>query len=278
MYFHTPDRNNRTMKAALTVLAISLIFYFLVCLLLFLFQEKLIFFPQKLDRNFQFHFDQPFEEMFIPVEEDVTLHGIMFKSDASRGLVFYLHGNAGSLSSWGGVAQSFTDLNYDVFILDYRGYGKSSGNISSERQIFQDVQTAYDTLMKRYPEEHTVVLGYSIGTGPASKLAADNHPKLLVLQAPFYSLIDIVKRKFPIIPSFLLKYKFENNKHLKACTMPVVIFHGDVDEVIYHGSSLKLREHFKSQDTLIVLKRQGHNGMAEHADYKRELKRILEKY
>src|SRR5690606_15976768 len=123
-----------------------------------------------------------FEEMYIKMEDGIPLHGLLFKTKASRGLIFYLHGNAGSLSSWGEVAKSYTDLHYDVFILDYRGYGKSGGFVNSEQQIFQDVQTAYNEIMKQYPEEKIVVLGYSIGTGPASKLAANNHPKLLILQ------------------------------------------------------------------------------------------------
>jgi pimeloyl-ACP methyl ester carboxylesterase len=87
----------------------------------------------------------------------------------------------------------------------------------------------------------------------------------------------MMKHKYPIIPTFILKYKFETNNYLKDCKMPVVIFHGNADEVIYYGSSLKLKEQFKKQDTLITLNAQGHNGMTDNEEYKQAMKRMLSK-
>jgi pimeloyl-ACP methyl ester carboxylesterase len=249
--------------------------YLLVCALLYFFQENLIFFPQKLAKDYRFNFDQPFEELNIPVKDKSLLHGLLFKADSSKGLIFYLHGNGGALDTWGEVARAYTGLNYDVFLLDYRGYGKSEGVISGQKQLFEDIQTVYDSLKTRYPENKIIVLGYSIGTGPASKLASVNSPKLLILQAPYYSLSDMMRHAYPIIPTFILKYKFATNNYLKDCKMPVVIFHGNQDEVIYYGSSLKLQSIFKQQDTLITLKGQGHNGITDNPDYKIELQKIL---
>jgi len=262
-------------KFFLNSLKIILILYILVCGLLFFFQENLIFFPQKLDKTFQFSFDQKFEEKNIKMVDGTILNGLLFKADNSKGLIFYLHGNAGSLNSWGQVAKTYTGLNYDIFFLDYRGYGKSEGSIKGEEQIYNDVQSAYDDLKKIYREDNIIVLGYSIGTGLAAKLASTNNPKLLILQAPYYSLADLMRHTYPIIPAFILKYKFESNNYLEECKMPVVIFHGDADEVIYYGSSVKLKEEFKKQDTLITLKGQGHNGMTENEEYKKNISRIL---
>ena len=243
--------------------------------LLFYFQEKLIFFPQKLDKNYQFNFDQSFSEINIKSFDGISLNGLLFKADSSKGLIFYLHGNAGSLINWSRVAKTYTNLNYDVFILDYRGFGKSDGSISSQKQIFKDIQFAYNEMMKSYEENEIIVLGYSIGTGLAAKIASTNKPKLLILQAPYYSMIDMMRNTYPVIPTFILKYKFETDKFIKDCEMPIVVFHGDQDEVIYYGSSLKLKEHFKIQDTLISLIGQKHNGMTNNPDYKIELQKIL---
>jgi uncharacterized protein len=251
--------------------------YSLICILLYLFQEKLIFFPQKLTPDYRFGFNQPFEELNITTSDKTQLHGLLFKADSSKGLVFYLHGNAGALDSWGEVAQTYTGLNYDVFLLDYRGYGKSNGAINSQKQLFEDIQTVYDTLKNRYEENRIVVLGYSIGTGPASHVASTNNPSLLILQAPYYSLTDMMRHSYPIIPTFILKYKFETNNYLKVCKSPVVIFHGNQDEVIYYGSSLKLQSCFKQHDTLITLEGQSHNGITDNPVYQAELKRILNK-
>lgn len=258
-----------------SILKALFVIYFIICSLLFFFQEKLIFFPDKLDKNFKFSFNQKFEELPIKTEDNKLLNGILFMSDSSKGLIFYLHGNAGSLSSWGDVAKTYTDLNYDVYMLDYRGYGKSEGSITGQEQLFQDLQTAYDELKKKYLEDKIIVLGYSVGTGLAAKIASTNNPKLLILQAPYYSLTDLMRHEYPIIPTFILKYKFEINDYIKNCKMPIVIFHGNKDEVIYYGSSLKLKELFKKQDTLFTLNGQGHNGMTENTEYKKEISKIL---
>jgi pimeloyl-ACP methyl ester carboxylesterase len=135
----------------------------------------------------------------------------------------------------------------------------------------------YASLKSKYDENEIIVLGYSIGTGPAVKLASSNNPKLLILQAPYYSLTDMMKHSYPIIPSFILKYKFETHKYIKKCKMPIIIFHGDRDEVIYYKSSVKLKELLKANDTLIILPEQGHNGMSSNPEYITQIKKILEK-
>ena len=263
-------------KLLIKIFLALLVIIIIICGVFYMNQEKLIFFPEKLDKSFQFDFDQKFEEIYIKTDDGIDLHGLLFSVDNSKGLIFYLHGNAGSLSSWGGVAETYTDLNYDVFILDYRGYGKSEGSINGEKQLFSDIQTAYDNLKKKYKENEIIVLGYSIGSGPAAKIASTNNPKLLILQAPYYNLSDLMRKFYPLIPTFVLKYKFRTDKFLQACKMPVVIFHGDRDEVIYYGSSLKLQKLFKPGDRLITLEGQYHNGMSDNEDYLTKIKKILE--
>lgn len=257
------------------ILKFLLVLIIIIPGLLFVFQEKLIFYPQKLNKNYQFSFDQKFEEINVRTIDGITLNGILFKADSSKGLIFYFHGNAGSLSSWGEVAGTYTDLNYDLFMLDYRGYGKSEGSISGEGQLFQDMQTVYDELKNKYNEDSIIVLGYSLGAGLAAKIASTNNPKLLILQAPYYSMTDMMRHTFPIIPTFILKYKLKTNEFIKHCKMPIVIFHGNQDEVIYYKSSLKLKELFKEKDTLITLTGQGHNGMSDNREYVLEIQKIL---
>ena len=262
-------------KLLLNTLKIILGVYVLACGLLFFFQEKLIFHPQRLEKAYPFQFDQKFEDKNITTSDGTILSGLLFKADSSKGLIFYLHGNAGSLNSWASVAKTYTNLHYDVFLLDYRGFGKSEGEINSQSQLHADIQTAFDELKKKYSEDKIVVLGYSIGTGPAAKVASANNPKLLILQAPYYSLTDLMRNIYPIVPTFILKYKLETNEYLKGCKMPVVIFHGDQDKVVSYKSALKLKAEFKSSDKLITLKGQGHNGITYNEDYIKELKKLL---
>ena len=92
-------------KILLRILKLVAGLYIIICVLLFFFQEKLIFFPQKLEKGYKFSFAQKFEEINIKTEDNKLLNAILFKADSSKGVIFYLHGNAGSLSSWGDVAK-----------------------------------------------------------------------------------------------------------------------------------------------------------------------------
>ena len=85
----------------------------------------------------------------------------------------------------------------------------------------------------------------------------------------------MLKHNFRIIPSFILKYKFETNKYIKDCKMPIVLFHGSKDEVIYYRSSVKLQKLIKKTDTFITLLGQGHNGITDNPEYINELEKIL---
>jgi pimeloyl-ACP methyl ester carboxylesterase len=262
-------------KILIRTLKILVVAYLLICIALFFFQEKLIFLPGKLDKNFRFAFGQKFKEINIKTKDGKFLNGVLFTSDSSRGLIFYLHGNAGSLNTWGEVAKRYTELKHDVFMLDYRGYGKSESSIRSQKQFHEDIQKAYDELKKTYKETNITVLGYSIGTGPAAYLASTNHPTLLILQAPYYSLTDMMRHTYRVIPTFLLKYKFNTYQYIKACKMPIVIFHGNQDEVVYYNSSIRLKEFLKRTDTLITLNGQGHNGITDNPQYADAIGKIL---
>jgi len=239
-------------------------------------QESMLFFPEALPPDYTFAFDQPFQERSIQVDEKTKLNGLLFKSDSSKGLIFYLHGNSGALNTWGDLANTYLKNNYDFFILDYRGYGKSQGKISSEKQLFSDIQIVYDSLKKEYPEEKIIVVGYSIGTGPATYLSSTNKPRLLILQAPYYSMVDLAHQYIKLMPSFMIRYKLRTDEYITQVACPVILFHGKQDEVIYYGSSLKLQKLFKEGDKLYSLDNQYHNGMNENKIYQQELKRLLE--
>ena len=244
---------------------------------IYLFQENLIFYPAKLPADYPYPFNSDYEELSIVADDNTVLNALLFTSDSSNGLIFYLHGNAGALDSWGTVASFYTALNYDIFILDYRGYGKSEGSISSEQQLYDDCQTAYNEMISRYEEKDIIIIGYSLGSAAAAKLAADNNPQRLILQAPYYSMLDLKQKLYPYIPDFLVKYKMPTYVYLDNSTVPVTIFHGDRDEVIYYESSLKLQKHLKAGDELVTLPGQPHNGITDNLLYREKLKQILQK-
>ena len=264
------------MKVLFIIVGVVATLYGLLCGALYFKQERLLFAPTYLPAGYRFHFPGQFEERWTTAADGIRLHGLLFKTPNSKGLVFYLHGNGGALDSWGDAAATYTALGYDVFLPDYRGYGKSGGTISSQAQMLADVDTVYRQLLPEYPESRTVVLGYSLGTGPATWLAARHHPRLLILQAPYFSMRDMAARLYPFVPGFVLRYPMPTNELIGRVSAPIVLFHGDRDEVIDYNSTLRLKALLKPSDTLIVLPGARHNGMTDNPEYRREIVRLLE--
>lgn len=263
------------MKILLGIAVALALLYVVLCGILYWKQERLLFYPTRLPANYQFPFRENFEECQVPTSDGRRLHGLLFKTPQAKGLVFYLHGNGGALDSWGGIAPAYTALGYDVFMLDYRGYGKSAGAISSQAQLFGDVEAAYQSLAPPYGESRTVILGHSIGTGPAAWLAARHQPRLLILQAPYYSMTDLVSRLYPFIPGFVLRYPLPTNEVIGQVKAPVVLFHGRQDAVIPYESSVKLRQLLGNNGQLVILEGVGHSSMTENAAYRQKLAELM---
>jgi alpha-beta hydrolase superfamily lysophospholipase len=263
------------MKILFGLVAVSLLLYAALCAGLYFRQERLLFYPTVLPPAFRFHFVGPFEERWITAADGKRLHGLLFKVPHAKGVIFYLHGNGGALDSWGEVAPTYTALGYDVFMLDYRGYGKSEGTISSQAQFLGDVEAAYQPLAQQYGEGRTVILGHSIGTGPAAWLAARHQPKLLILQAPYYSMTDLVRRLYPFVPGFVLRYPLPTNEVIGQVKAPVVLFHGRQDAVISYESSVKLQQLLGANGQLVILEGVGHSSLTDNAVYRQKLAELL---
>jgi len=88
-------------------------------------------------------------------------------------------------------------------------------------------------------------------------------------------MLDLKQKLYPYLPDFIVKYKFETYRYLDSVNVPVTMFHGDKDEVVYYGSALKLKEYLKPIDQLITLPGQSHNGIADNPLYQEKLKEIL---
>lgn len=239
-------------------------------------QGEMIFMANKLPKDYKFEFNQDFEELNIPSFDAKIQNGLLFKTPNPKGLVFYLHGNAGSLDTWGSVAKNYTDLGYDIFILDYRGFGKSEGDIENQDQVFQDLTFAYNKLITKYDRNKVVIIGYSIGTGLATYLASIENPKKLILQAPYFNFLEFSSGRVPFVPDFLKKFKFETNKYIVKVKSPIYIFHGNKDQVISYDNSIRLQKLIKPVDKVFILDGQNHLNMNGNLDFLEELKVILE--
>lgn len=238
-------------------------------------QEKLLFLPTTLPDDYSYDFSYPFEEIFLNTDGGV-INMVHFKTEAPKGVILYFHGNAGDLSRWGTITEYFVEKQYDVLVMDYRTYGKSKGALN-ERAFYSDAQYCYDYLKGYYEEGNIIVYGRSLGTGMAVFVASNNSPKQLILETPYYSIVDIAQSRFPIFPvKWLLNYKFESFRYMQNVTCPITIFHGTNDRVIPYSSAEKLfKVSSKGKKNFITINGGNHNNLRNYKEYQNKIDDLL---
>ncbi|MGC1205993.1 MAG: alpha/beta hydrolase [Flavobacteriaceae bacterium] len=243
---------------------------------LYFLQEKILFLPTVLEQDYQYQFNYNFEELNFETNDGANLNAIHFKAKNPKGVILYFHGNAGDLSRWGTIAEYFVEKQYDVLIMDYRTYGKSKGKLS-EAVFYKDADLFYQYLKDRYNEEEITIYGRSLGTGIATYLASKNNPKQLILETPYYSILDVAKDRFPIFPvEKLLKYKFLSFEFIQKVSCPITMFHGTNDSVVPYASAEKLFEIApKLKTNFVIIEGGNHNNLIDFERYKTTISEIL---
>ena len=249
------------------IAALSILIYFI--------QERFIFKPEKLKQDFIYKYDMPFEELFFDVEPGVRINGLHFKVNKPQGLVLYFHGNSRSIKGWAKYARDFYRYDYDVVLVDYRGFGKSTGK-RNERDMLNDMQFVYDKLSVKYHENHIIVYGRSMGSGFAAKIASDNKPRYLILDAPYFSFRKVVERFLPILPvRLVLRFQMRTDKWITKVNCHTYILHGNKDWLIPISNSEKLQALNPRKITLIRIMGGGHNNLTSFPEYHNFIRDIL---
>lgn len=267
---------NVAMQRFKRIVRVLLFIYVLTTLMLFFLQEKLIFLPTILPQDYAYSFSHDFDEVNLKADDGALLNALHFKQVNPKGLILYFHGNAGNLSRWGSITTYFVDKDYDVLVMDYRTYGKSTGKLSEEA-LHSDAQLFYDYVLKRYNEDEITIYGRSLGTGIATKLASKNNPFRLILETPYYSLLDVAKDRFPFLPlNWLMKYKMLSHEFVLNVTCPIAIFHGTSDSVVPYKSGKLLFETIPhSTKKLFTIEEGEHNNLIEFDTYLDGIHEIL---
>jgi pimeloyl-ACP methyl ester carboxylesterase len=248
--------------------------YLLLCLLFYFLQDYFFFRPEILPRHFEYRYPFPFDEVDFEMEDGGQINGLHFRVPNAKGVVFYLKGNSRSLKGWGKFAKDFVSKGYDFFMIDYRGFGKSSGK-RTEATLYNDAQTVYKWLSERYPEGEIVLYGRSLGSGIAARIASWNKPQLLILDAPYYSFLYQVRQYGFWLPlGWLLRYKIRTDFFIKKVDCPTFILHGTHDRLISFRQGKMLHEHAPNS-TLAPIEEAGHNNMPSFPQYHELLYDIL---
>lgn len=243
-------------------------------LVVYFFQDRLFFRPEKLPHDYAFEFDHPFQEVFLPSHE-ANINCLHFQNPNAKGAILYLHGNADNLERWGYVAYPYFEMGFDVLVIDYRQFGKSTGTLS-EKNLHHDIQVCYNYLNERFPEDQIIIYGRSIGTGLAVKAASLNNPGFVVLEAPFYRFMDVIRYHSRLFYfDFLLRYRFRSYRYIRQIDCPILMFHGNEDEIIPLKSAQKLDNHANDNSTLIILEGGNHGNLSEFETYWNQLRTRL---
>ncbi len=252
------------------------VIYVGISIALYYLQEYFLFKPEKLAKDFQFLYEnQVVEEYNLETRDGATINGLHFRVKSPKGVVLYLKGNSKSIKGWGKFAVDFTRNNYDVIMVDYRGFGKSTGK-RSQKAIKHDIQYIYNKIRERVSEEYIILYGRSMGSGFATKLASMNNPKMLILDAPYYSLTKVTSRYMPFMPlSVILRYPMPTYKWLKYVNCPIRIIHGTQDKLIPFKSSVKLSQIKPKQTRLYPVIGGGHKNMNTFEEYHKILSEII---
>lgn len=258
-------------------LKILLIAYITGGVALYFLQDYILFHPVTLKSNHQFDFTEPHKDISIPMNERDTLNLVNFaaSADSVKGIVLYFHGNKKNIYWYHKFIPYFTRNGYEVLMIDYPGYGKSTGKLTEEK-LYNWALQAYRLAGKRFPSEKIIIYGKSMGTGIAAQLASIRSCKRLILETPYYDFPSVIKHYLPIYPvRWMLHYDIPTWQYLENVTAPVTIFHGTKDRIVAYKNSMKLKPFLKPGDEITTIKGGHHNDLFTYDEVTRKLDSLL---
>lgn len=240
-----------------------LLFAFIISLLVGCGMERsFIFFPEKSIVVTPTNVGLPFEDLYIFTPDGTRINGWYVPSSGAKVTFLWLHGNAGNL---GGRVDSLRDfhreLGVNVLMIDYRQYGRSEGRVTEEG-TYQDALAAYDYLAKRPDLDpfRIVVYGQSLGSAVAVDLAVKRRLYGLILEAPFTSIRAMAAFHYPWLPfAGLLSTRYDSLDKIGKVDAPLLILHGDRDEIVPYGQGKTLYEAARSPKQFYTIRGAGHN-------------------
>jgi alpha-beta hydrolase superfamily lysophospholipase len=257
-------------------LKVILILYALIGIIFYSFQRKFLFQATPIPGDSTYTFETPYKEQYIQFDSATKLDIIQFQPvDTPRGIVLYFHGNRDNIGHYAQFAPNFINMGYETWMIDYPGYGKSTGELT-EDGLYELALQLYKLARKKYEPNQIVIYGKSIGTGIATQLASIRDCKQLILETPYYSIPSMLHNYLWMYPLHqLLHYKLPTHAYLPKVTAPVTIFHGTADELINYKNALALKKLLKPTDHFITIEGGKHNNLNEFPLMQVTLKELL---
>lgn len=259
------------------LLALVVVCIFLFLLYLFFNQESIIFVPSK--QYYTPPAGSGVKEISIETADNEELVAWWTSDKENKNTIIFFHGNGGNLSYLLSRINLFKKMGYNTLMIDYRGYGDSTGEIDEEKDLYMDARAAYAHVSQKkdIPEENIILWGKSLGGVPAIYLARNKDIKALVCESTFYSAAKMGQRMYPYLPiKPFLRYKFKNYERIKDVKAPILIMHSKQDEVIPFRDGEKLYQIASEPKKFIPLK--GTHDAFHKNIYKTQVKDFLEKF
>lgn len=234
--------------------------YLLLIIIVYIWQDRMVYFPLKEVASTPADIGLNFQEMTITTRDGISLSAWLIPSKHERAVLLFCYGNAGNMSHRLDSIGTFHALHMSVFIFDYRGYGKSSGT-PSEHGLYYDADAAYEYLVaeQQVPPEKIILFGRSLGSAVAVETALKKKAAALIVESGFTSLPDLGKTIYPYLPVRLLsRSRYATIDKIGKVRMPKLIIHSPQDEIIpfAHGKKL-FNNALEPKDFLQI--RGGHN-------------------
>ena len=214
-----------------------------------------VFYPARTIERTPAQLGLNFEDIYFKTSDNVTLNGWFVKNPQAKATMIFFHGNAGNISDRLEKIALFHQMGINVFIVDYRGYGKSEGK-PTENGIYLDALAAYDYLITRKDinPKTIFVYGASLGGVVAVDLANQRPLAGLIIDSSFSSAVDMAKIIYPFVPSFFISIKMDSMPKIKNLAVPKLFMHSEEDETVPIALGLKLYKAAPGPKTFIKLK------------------------
>jgi alpha-beta hydrolase superfamily lysophospholipase len=256
---------------------VIVLLYAIIGIAFYYLQDSILFHPEPLAKGSFYHFDQRYTEVNIPYDQKTLLNIVQFKpTDSARGVVLYFHGNRKNIGWYEKYAANFTRHGYETWMLDYPGFGKSTGTFS-EQALYDYALQVYRLARKKYDPDRIILYGKSFGTCLACQLASVRDCRCLVLESPCYSMTSLIAHYLPFYPVWQMShYRFPNNEYLQRVTAPVIVFHGTDDGVVPYSNAKRLKPILqKPGDEFVTVEGGSHNNLNDYPLYQQKLDSLL---
>jgi len=252
------QKKTRMVFASILIFLLSC--YCSISLVIYFKQASYIYLPSKKIETLPDHHHIDYENVYFTSSDNNKLNGWFIEADNAQATVLFCHGNAGNISILIETIEILKNLNLNVLVFDYRGYGLSEG-APTEEGTYSDAKAAYDylTKTKNISPSKLIIFGRSLGGPIASWLAQQFPPKAIILESTFTSMLDMAHRRFPYIPAkMMVRYTYPTETYVKNFTKPTLIIHSSEDELIPYSMGQKLYDNITT--TKVIAEIHGDHG------------------